>query len=112
MPCIVVIDRHLPLNFAAPVLSCPVPLLPTLVTRVLRAVGTGWCVCVFLFFSRRQMKDGVIIVNCARGGIIDEAALLRALNSGKVSLFLVIFFLRKKKQLRFFLPCFMLRKSD
>lgn len=31
-----------------------------------------------------QMKDGVIIVNCARGGIINEDALLKALNSGKV----------------------------
>jgi len=31
------------------------------------------------------MKDGVIIVNCARGGIVDEDALLEALNSGKVA---------------------------
>jgi D-3-phosphoglycerate dehydrogenase len=31
-----------------------------------------------------QMKDGVRIVSTARGGIIDEAALLEALNSGKV----------------------------
>ena len=31
-----------------------------------------------------QMKDGVRIVSAARGGIIDEAALLEALNSGKV----------------------------
>lgn len=30
------------------------------------------------------MKDGVIIVNCARGGIINEDALLKALTSGKV----------------------------
>lgn len=29
-------------------------------------------------------KDGVIFVNCARGGIIDEDALLRGLESGKV----------------------------
>lgn len=32
-----------------------------------------------------KMKDGVIIVNAARGGTIDEEALLEALNSGKVS---------------------------
>ncbi|MFZ3071513.1 MAG: hydroxyacid dehydrogenase [Anaerolineaceae bacterium] len=31
-----------------------------------------------------KMKDGVLIVDAARGGIIDEAALLRALESGKV----------------------------
>ena len=31
-----------------------------------------------------KMKDGVFIVNCARGGIIDEKDLLDALNSGKV----------------------------
>lgn len=30
-------------------------------------------------------KHGVHIVNCARGGIVDEAALLRALKSGKVA---------------------------
>jgi D-3-phosphoglycerate dehydrogenase len=32
-----------------------------------------------------QMKDGVRIVNTARGGIIDESALLKALESGKVA---------------------------
>jgi D-3-phosphoglycerate dehydrogenase len=32
-----------------------------------------------------KMKDGVVIINCARGGTLDEAALIRALNSGKVS---------------------------
>lgn len=31
------------------------------------------------------MKDGVRIVNCARGGIIDEEALYKALESGKVA---------------------------
>jgi D-3-phosphoglycerate dehydrogenase / 2-oxoglutarate reductase len=31
-----------------------------------------------------KMKDGVIIINCARGGIIDEAAMLAALESGKI----------------------------
>lgn len=31
-----------------------------------------------------KMKTGVALVNCARGGVIDENALLNALNSGKV----------------------------
>jgi len=31
-----------------------------------------------------QMKDGVIVLNTARGALIDTAALLRALESGKV----------------------------
>jgi len=31
-----------------------------------------------------QMKDGVGVVNCARGGTINEAALLAAIKSGKV----------------------------
>jgi D-3-phosphoglycerate dehydrogenase len=31
-----------------------------------------------------KMKDGVRVFNCARGGIIDEGALLEALRSGKV----------------------------
>ncbi|MEM9023270.1 MAG: D-2-hydroxyacid dehydrogenase [Bacteroidota bacterium] len=32
-----------------------------------------------------QMKDGVFVVNAARGGVVDEDALLEALNSGKVA---------------------------
>ena len=32
-----------------------------------------------------KMKEGIVIVNTARGPIIDEAALVDALNSGKVS---------------------------
>lgn len=31
------------------------------------------------------LKDGVGIVNCSRGGIIDEVALIKALDSGKVA---------------------------
>lgn len=31
-----------------------------------------------------KMKEGVIVVNCARGGIIDEKALYKALKSGQV----------------------------
>ncbi|WP_274474292.1 D-2-hydroxyacid dehydrogenase [Mangrovimonas aestuarii] len=33
----------------------------------------------------KKMKDGVIIINAARGGVIDEVALVDAINSGKVS---------------------------
>jgi D-3-phosphoglycerate dehydrogenase len=32
-----------------------------------------------------QMKDGVFLVNCARGGVVDEKAVEKALASGKVS---------------------------
>jgi D-3-phosphoglycerate dehydrogenase / 2-oxoglutarate reductase len=32
-----------------------------------------------------QMKDGVMIINCARGGIVDEVDLKTALKSGKVA---------------------------
>lgn len=32
-----------------------------------------------------QMKDGVIIVNTARGAVVDEKAFIEALESGKVA---------------------------
>ena len=32
----------------------------------------------------KQMRDGVVLINTARGGLIDEAALVSALQSGKV----------------------------
>lgn len=33
----------------------------------------------------KRLKEGVIIVNAARGGVIDEKALLQALDSGKIA---------------------------
>jgi D-3-phosphoglycerate dehydrogenase len=33
-----------------------------------------------------KMKDGVILINCARGGLYDEEALLEGLKSGKIAM--------------------------
>ena len=31
------------------------------------------------------MKDGALLINCARGGLMDDAAVLRAVEMGKLS---------------------------
>jgi D-3-phosphoglycerate dehydrogenase len=31
-----------------------------------------------------KMKDGIVLINCARGGVVDEQSLLKYLNAGKV----------------------------
>ena len=33
----------------------------------------------------KLMKDGVYLINCARGGVVCEEALIKALDSGKVA---------------------------
>ena len=44
-----------------------------------------------------QMKDGVGVVNCARGGTINEAALLGAIKSGKVNMQLQMFLKKSRR---------------
>lgn len=36
-----------------------------------------------------RMKDGVVLVNAARGGVVEESAVLRALESGKIAFYCV-----------------------
>ena len=31
------------------------------------------------------MKQGAVLINCARGGVVNEIALARAMNEGKIS---------------------------
>lgn len=73
------------------------PLMPSTVGGWLTLSGLHVCYCILmkhgdLFISLQGLlndesfakcKKGVKVVNCARGGIIDEAALLRALESGQ-----------------------------
>ncbi|WP_022867940.1 2-hydroxyacid dehydrogenase [Schaalia vaccimaxillae] len=56
---------------ASDVVSLHVPLLPT--TRHLINADTI-----------AQMKDGAYLINCARGGVVDEKALIAAIDSGKI----------------------------
>ena len=39
----------------------------------------------------RKMKDGVVIVNCARGELVDNQAIIKATESGKVAKYIVDF---------------------
>ena len=39
----------------------------------------------------RKMKDGVVIVNCARGELVDNADIIKAVETGKVSRYVVDF---------------------
>ena len=32
-----------------------------------------------------MMKDSAVLINCARGGVVDEAALVRALQAGQIA---------------------------
>lgn len=39
----------------------------------------------------RKMKDGVVLVNCARGELVDNAAIVKATENGKVAKYIVDF---------------------
>ena len=39
----------------------------------------------------KKMKDGVVIINCARGELVDNADMIKAVESGKVSRYVVDF---------------------
>ena len=39
----------------------------------------------------RKMKDGVVIINCARGELVDNQAIIKATESGKVAKYIVDF---------------------
>jgi D-3-phosphoglycerate dehydrogenase len=65
------------------------------ITTKERVLGESDFITLHLPFKKEQgpvigkkeiemMKHGVVLINCARGGVIDEAALLEGLNSGKV----------------------------
>jgi D-3-phosphoglycerate dehydrogenase len=41
--------------------------------------------CMIAAEEISKMKEGVVIVNCSRGGIVDEKDLLEGLNSGKIA---------------------------
>ncbi|MBR1968514.1 MAG: 3-phosphoglycerate dehydrogenase, partial [Clostridia bacterium] len=39
----------------------------------------------------RKMKDGVVLINCARGELVDNASIIKATESGKVAKYIVDF---------------------
>ncbi len=44
-----------------------------------------------------KMRDGVILINCARGGLYDEDALYDGLKSGRIAWLGIDGLLKKKK---------------
>jgi D-3-phosphoglycerate dehydrogenase len=73
-------------------MSWSMEMLNRVAQELVRLVRLTHCTCrstcrrdLFGRLAFCQMSDGVVIVSTARGGIIDEAALLNALNSRKVA---------------------------